>query len=76
MIVGSRSSNCSDCNRVDGRGRRYQGLLDMAVEEEIRCLCRKREREKRTRLFQSKDLEARGVNALEVAFVGVCAQVT
>ena len=35
-----------------------------------------REREKRTRLFQSKDLEARGVNALEVALVGVCAQVT
>ena len=31
-------------------------------------------REKRTRLFQSKVLEARGVNALEVAPVGVCAR--
>ena len=37
--------------------------------------CTEREREKRTRLFQSKVLEARGVNALEVALVGICARV-
>lgn len=74
MTVGSRSLNYSDCNRVGGRGRRHQGRLDMAIEEGIR-ICAEREREKCTRSFQSKVLEARGVSALEVALVGVCARV-
>jgi len=33
-----------------------------------------KERKELTRLFQSNDLEARGVNALEVAPEGVCAR--